>query len=250
VDKRVIACVPIVIDLLNIIPSFEHHKAVYGDWAPAVGDYVHMRIMDWMGTKEYEALMAIVEPYSYRDRLTMPKLIMNGCDDQFFLPDSSRFYINDLKGPIYLRYVPNAGHGLDASAIGSVESFYQAIVGGTPIPEYSWTFPDDQTTRVETTAKPSSVKLWQATNPDARDFRLDVVGPIWKSTDLAAEGNGAYVGRVQKPEKGWTAFMVELKFPGPGEAPFTFTTPVRIVPDVLPFKYEHPMPFPKGFLSK
>ena len=87
VDKRVIACVPIVIDLLNIVPSFEHHKAVLGFWAPAVGDYVNMGIMDWMGTKEYDALMKIVEPYSYRDRLTMPKLLMSSCGDQFFCPN-------------------------------------------------------------------------------------------------------------------------------------------------------------------
>ena len=39
VDRRVVAIVPIVIDLLNIEPSFKHHLAAYGFWAPAVGDY-------------------------------------------------------------------------------------------------------------------------------------------------------------------------------------------------------------------
>src|SRR5262249_576930 len=34
VDKRVVAIVPIVIDLLNIVPSFKHHYAAYGFWAP------------------------------------------------------------------------------------------------------------------------------------------------------------------------------------------------------------------------
>ena len=39
VDKRVVAIVPLVIDLLNIEPSFRHHFAVYGYYAPAVNDY-------------------------------------------------------------------------------------------------------------------------------------------------------------------------------------------------------------------
>ena len=36
VDKRVVAITPMVIDMLNIDPSFEHHYRVYGFWAPAV----------------------------------------------------------------------------------------------------------------------------------------------------------------------------------------------------------------------
>jgi len=249
VDKRVVACCPIVIDLLNIIPSFEHHWAVYGFWAPAIDDYTEMGIMDWMQMPEYKALMKIVEPYSYLDRLTLPKFIMNGSGDQFFLPDSTRFYIDDLKGPTYLRYVPNAGHGLNASAFTSVQSFYEGVITGSELPQYSWSFPDECAIRVETSGKPTSVKLWQATNPEARDFRIDKVGETYKSTDLKEEGKGVYVGRVQKPEKGWTAFLVELTFPGVSDAPHIFTSPIRITPDVTPFKYEAPANPPKGFIS-
>ncbi|MCX5759012.1 MAG: PhoPQ-activated protein PqaA family protein, partial [Candidatus Hydrogenedentes bacterium] len=97
VDKRAVAIAPAVIDMLNIIPSFRHHKEVYGFWAPAIGDYDHMGIMDWMETPEYAAMMKIVEPYSYLDRLTMPKFIMTSGGDQFFLPDSWKFYLNDLR---------------------------------------------------------------------------------------------------------------------------------------------------------
>ena len=43
----------------------------------------------------------------------MPKFIMNASGDQFFLPDSSQFYFDDLTGDKYLRYVPNADHWLD-----------------------------------------------------------------------------------------------------------------------------------------
>ena len=76
VDKRVVAVAPLVIDLLNLEKSFEHHFMVYGFWAPAVRDYTAMGIMDkWMGTPQFDALMKLVEPYSYIDRLTMPKFL-------------------------------------------------------------------------------------------------------------------------------------------------------------------------------
>ena len=56
VDKRVVAIIPIVIDVLNIEPSMLHHYAAYGFWAPSIGDYTAFRIMDWNGTPEYHAL--------------------------------------------------------------------------------------------------------------------------------------------------------------------------------------------------
>ncbi len=48
VDRRVVAIVPAVIDLLNIVPSFKHHWQAYGFWAPAVADYERMGIMRWL----------------------------------------------------------------------------------------------------------------------------------------------------------------------------------------------------------
>jgi PhoPQ-activated pathogenicity-related protein len=115
VDNRVVGIAPIVIDLLNIQPSFHHHFEVYGFYAPAVGDYTRAKIMDWDGSPEYRALMKIEEPYEYRHRLTLPKFIINASGDQFFVPDSSQFYFKDLPGVKYLRYVPNADHSLKGS---------------------------------------------------------------------------------------------------------------------------------------
>src|SRR5207247_568534 len=69
VDKRVVAIVPAVIDMLNMVPSFVHHWRVYGFWAPSIADYVENDIMKWSGTPRYEEMLKIVEPYSYRDRL-------------------------------------------------------------------------------------------------------------------------------------------------------------------------------------
>jgi len=39
---------------------------------------------------------------------------MNSTGDQFFLPDNSQFYFQDLPGEKYLRYVPNTDHSMNS----------------------------------------------------------------------------------------------------------------------------------------
>ncbi len=242
VDTRVIAIAPAVIDLLNVEPSFVHHWRAYGAWSDAVKDYVQHGIMDWMGTPQFRALMRIEEPYEYRDRLTLPKFILNASGDQFFLPDSSRFYFDDLRGEKHLRYVPNASHSLDKTdALESVQAFYSAIVTGTPRPEITWTFERDGSIKVVTKQRPDAVLLWQAVNPAARDFRLDAIGAAYRSTPLTATGPNTWVARVAPPPSGWTAFFVEMAFPAGGKYPFKVTSGVRVLPDTLP----HPPPIPQ-----
>ena len=70
----------------------------------------------------------------------MPKLMLNASGDQFFLPDSSQFYFDDLKGEKYLRYVPNTSHALDKSdALETLHAFYASVVNGTERPQIKWT---------------------------------------------------------------------------------------------------------------
>jgi len=236
VDNRVIAIVPAVIDLLNVEPSFVHHYRAYGKWSDAVDDYVNHGIMDWMGTPQFRALMKIEEPYEYRQRLTMPKLLLNATGDQFFLPDSSQFYFDQLRGEKHLRYVPNTSHAIDKSdALETLQAFYTAIVKGTPRPEFSWTFEKDGAIKVVAKQRPDAVMLWQATNPDARNFRHDVIGPAYTSTPLTPSGPNTWIARVSKPGKGWTAYFVELTFPSGGKYPLKLSTAVRVTPDSLPF---------------
>jgi PhoPQ-activated pathogenicity-related protein len=246
VDPRVAAIMPASIDLLNLEKSFDHHWKVYGFWAPAVKDYDEAGVMDWQGTKEYHDLLAIEEPYNYRERLTMPKYMVYAAGDQFFLPDSSRFYLDDLRGEKYLRYIPNTDHSLKGSdARESMLAYYESFLKGTARPKFTWDFLPNGDIRVNSKDKPSAVKLWQATNPEHRDFRLMTIGPAYKSSDVQEQGNGVYVAHVEKPEKGWTAYFVEMTYPSGGKYPFKFTTAVRVNPDTEPFPAYKPKPVKK-----
>jgi PhoPQ-activated pathogenicity-related protein len=236
-DRRVVGIVPIVIDLLNVEASFKHHHDVYGFWAPAIQSYVEMGIPDWFGTPQMRRLREIVDPYEYRARLTMPKLVINATGDQFFVPDSSQFYFDDLRGEKHLRYVPNADHSMRQTDVDeSVLAFYRSIVKETPRPEFTWTFEEDGSIRVRTGGSqvPAEARLWQATNPKARDFRLETLGPAWRSTVLAPQPDGEYGASMTAPASGWTAFFVELTYAGGDAPPLKLTTAVRVLPDAFP----------------
>jgi PhoPQ-activated pathogenicity-related protein len=237
VDERVIAIAPAVIDVLNMDEQMKHHYAAYGFYSQAIEDYEDLNIFEKLESPQAEPLLKIVDPYEYRDRYAdIPKFMINSSGDQFFLPDSAQFYFHDLPGEKFLRYVPNTDHGLgNSDAPQSLMLFYQSVVTNAPRPKFSWSVKDDGSIEVKTTTAPKAVKLWQATNPKARDFRLEIIGPVWKSTELAASSPGKYIAKVPEPDEGWTAFFVELTFDSGTPVPYKFTTEVHVVPDTLPF---------------
>jgi PhoPQ-activated pathogenicity-related protein len=243
VDKRVIAATPMVIDVLNNEKALVHHWRAYGFWAPALKDYTDMRTMDWTGTRQLGALMAIEDPFAYRDRLTMPKYLVNSAGDEFFPLDSSQFYFADLPGEKYLRYVPNSDHSLkDSDVPFSLLAYFQSIVTCTPRPRFYWTADRDQgVVRLRTIDPPSQVLLWQAANPKARDFRLVSIGKAWTSSPVTGD-HGLYVASMPKPEQGWKAFFLELTYPSGGKYPFKFTTEVVVTPNAYPFPAPRPIP--------
>jgi PhoPQ-activated pathogenicity-related protein len=235
VDRRVAAAIPVVIDVINVPACSRHHVAAYGFYAEALRDYVRHNIKGRANDPEMKRLYAIEDPYSYRERLTMPKFVVNAAGDQYFPPDSSQFYFGDLPGEKYLRYVSNADHSLrDSDAQESIIAFYQTMLAGSPRPRYSWTFESDGSIRVQTADAPRTVQLWQATNPSARDFRVKTIGRAYKSRTLTGEA-GVYVAKIEPPERGWTAFFVELTFDVNQSFPLKLTTAVRVLPDTLPY---------------
>lgn len=243
-SSRVAAVIPVVIDLLNLEQSFKHHFAAYGFWAPAVGDYEQKQIFDWIDTPEMSALQQIIDPLVYRDRLTMPRFIVNAAGDEFFLPDSSNFYFSTLlpalsttAGGKYLRYVPNSGHSLDGlEGIKTISMYFHAVLANRTLPELSWSVNEDGAISVQAgTMKPAEVRLWQATNPEKRDFRYSAIGEAWSSTVLGDQGGGVYVGSVPNPQQGWTAYFVELKFSSGSLFDYAFTTDIQVTPAFLPF---------------
>ncbi|MBM3900930.1 MAG: PhoPQ-activated pathogenicity [Verrucomicrobia bacterium] len=252
VDRRVVAICPIVIDVLNMAQSIKHHYRAYGFYAPAVGNYAEQhRILDWQDTPEIVALDKIEDPFSYRDRMTMPKLILNAAGDQFFLPDSSQFYFTELPDPKYLRYVANTDHSMrNSDAYETLLAWQYAIANKVPLPRFTWVHGSHGTLTLRAETKPTEVVLWTGHNDAVRDFRLEVAGPIYKSVPVSETSPGVYVANIPEPKSGWTAYFAELSFDVGAATPLKLTTDVTVTPRRLPFPDPKPASTPKGFLSR
>jgi PhoPQ-activated pathogenicity-related protein len=246
VDKRVIAIMPIVINVLDVEATTIHHWRAMGYFSPALQDYVDNHLIpQGIGSPELAAVNRIEDPLNYQDRPTMkiPKYVINAVGDEYFPPDNTRFGYHKVADPKRLRMLPNSKHSTAGTDImQSVTAFYDAVLNHRPIPDYKWQVREDGAIVVRTSGQPSEVRLWQATNPDARDFRVDTIGKAFTSTALRPGADGSYVGAVAKPTKGFTAYFVELTYPSGSAYPFKFTTEVYVTPDVYPYRWEDARP--------
>lgn len=243
-DERVVAVVPIVIDVLNVDVSMRHHFAAYGYWAPSIGDYVNHGIMQMMGKGDLKQIYDLVDPLRYVKRLDMPQFVVNASGDQFFLPDSTRFYWDHLLDRKYLRYVPNTDHSLSNSDGGeSIAAFHYAITRNRELPEISWHYRNDQEVDVTFGTVPDSITLWQATNENFRDFRIETFGPNYQATardTTALEPGSSRRYRVETPTIGWRAWYLEMSYDIGFVRPLKLSTEIRVTPDTLPFEKKAP----------
>lgn len=236
-DPRVVAIVPVVIDLLNGIPSLEHHYKAYGFWAPAINDYVREEVMYQQRTPEYAKLLQHVEPYHYKEQLTMPKMIINASSDQFFLPDSWQFYYDSLQGEKHLRYIANIGHSLRGTdALHTLIAFHTMVANKVDRPNFQWKVTDDQFHISTPTSKPDSLILWTAINKEARDFRFGTIGKSWKRSIIPIEEDGEYNIPLPTVKEGWAASFVELVFNVGAGVNFKESTGIVVTPKALPFE--------------
>ncbi len=218
-DDRVGGIAPIVIDTLNFAPQMKHQLETWGEFSEQIADYTTKGLVDVMVEKPQIPLWAWVDPYTYRSELTLPKLIVNGTNDRYWTVDATSVYWNDLVGEKHLRYVPNAGHGLDGGregALATVAAFARHVAAEEPLPELTWDYEDGDgqvQVTISATQAPKSVRIWQALS-GTKDFR----NANWQATEVASQPGGGgddgpqYVGVVEKPASGYVAYFGEATF--------------------------------------
>ena len=228
-DPRVAAIAPMVIDTLNMPAQTEHQLRSYGEYSEQIQDYTERGLQDRMMSAEGQQLLSIVDPYSYIDQITIPKLVVLGSNDPYWSVDSSSLYFPELVGDKWLFYDPNAGHGLSLNVVNPILAFYQSFLTGTPLPTLDWTKNGDGSISVEWEGSSGTPVLWEATSA-TRDFR----DSRFESTVLEANGNSVTV-TPDMPETGWKAYFVEVRFPSnPPLSNKSYSTEMTVVPNTFP----------------
>jgi PhoPQ-activated pathogenicity-related protein len=218
-DPRVKAIAPMVIDTLNMRAQMPHQLKSFGGYSEQIADYTRLGLVGMKETPEVKRLFDLVDPYSYRDKLTLPKLIINGNNDPYWTTDALNLYWDDLKGDKWVLYVPNAGHNLlqktkdgkddRTLAVNALSLFARQQIAGKSMPQLQWKHDDvEGKMRLTVQAKPAPVaaRLWSAQAPTF-DFRK----AEWVEQPAALK-DGTATGEVAPPAKGCLAFYGDLEF--------------------------------------
>ncbi len=226
-DKRVIATAPIVIDVLNFRPQMKHQLDAWGQYSEQIIDYTSKGLIKEGDELPRDTqLRRMMDPYTYRQQLTLPKLLVNGTNDRYWVVDAMKLYWDDLVGSKHVLQVPNAGHSLEGGqllALSTIAAFFQHAAIQRPLPVLDWSYEqtaDNLTVVVKTSVEPASARLWRA-HADTRDFR----DSKWTSEPLPAATN-SYRGSIARPERGHVAYYCELQFDFDG-LPYSLCTVVR-----------------------
>ncbi len=227
VDDRVQAIIPIVIDVLNIPEQLPHQLEVWGEYSDEIADYTRRGLQQQIKSGRGKEVFRMIDPYTYRDRLTMPKLLLIGTNDRYWTLDALNIYWDELQGPKYVLYVQNSGHGLEgerARAVSSLTGFSRFIASGQTLPRLSWQHTvEDGRPQITIQAEPApkSAQLWTASSP-TRDFRE----AEWHAAPVAGD-HGDFTGEVAAPEEGFVALFGEVQYEIDGY-PCYFSTQVAI----------------------
>lgn len=231
-DKRVETIAPMVIDVLNMPISLEYQLIVWNEYSDQINDYIKLEIPETVRSADGNALVQMIDPYSYRDQLTMPKLILIGTNDQYWPVDAIKNYINDIPGENYIHYVPNAGHDLGGGeqALRAVSAFWGKSLNKDPQPDLAYNIKTDKESATLTVTSESkellNAYLWSADSDD-RDFRDEK----WSPTHIKINNGDPVFYKVKFPEKGFKAFYIDLEYADPNGGKYTKSTRMYVSDD-------------------
>lgn len=226
-DSRVMAVAPMVIDVLNIPAQMDNQRATWGDYSEEIRDYSTLDLPTRLKTERGQALLSMVDPFKYRERLTQPKLILLSTNDRYWPLDALKFYWSGLLNPKHVLYVPNQGHGLrdPNRIIGGLSAVHRYAAAGKRLPGTTWTFAsrgNQLTFQVKADRPVERVLVWSA-HSLTRDFR----DSRWTARRCSKTGD-RYACSAERRQQGYTAAFGETSFRDRGSPPFSTTTTVCI----------------------
>ncbi len=215
VDTRIIATAPIVIDTLNFPKQMTHQKKTWGFYSEQIADYTSKGLVNDDGIprdgREAE-LWEMMDPYTYRAQLTMPKLLVVGANDRYWSVDAMNLYWDDLVGQKHIHRAPNGGHGLDdgkENALKTIAVFFRHAAAGITLPEFTWK-PQVSDAEVGLTmtssGNPQAVRMWVARS-DSNDFRESK----WTAQQLTAT-DGRFSGAALRSGEQRVAVFGEAEY--------------------------------------
>jgi PhoPQ-activated pathogenicity-related protein len=212
VDKRVVAIAPKVFDMLNMKAQTELAKRSYGGQSEKIKDYTDKGLVAAIDHPRMQELRRWVDPYEYRTRLTLPKFILLGTNDPYWVVDSLSQYWDALRGPKSVFQSPNTGHSLGSPANENLISWVGLIAGKKTVPELRWSLEREIAPRIvlHPSIPPRGVTLWRSCAP-TRDFRK----AVWESAGVSVPSRYREIAVPLRPAaeaSKYCAYLAEAEF--------------------------------------
>lgn len=231
-DRRVVGIAPMVIDNLNLAAQMPHQIATWGEYSPQIQDYTKRGLQAQLQTPRGRRLGAMIDPYSYRDRIKMPALIIRGSNDPYWTVDALDQYEKGLKMPHWTLDVPNAGHDLKGGfmAAESIGAFARSLAGGPRLPKVEWSFrrngPVVAVGAFSKGLRYDSLKTWVATS-DSLDFRPSAYSAVPDQEPALPGGRERSENRIVLAAGKNAAMFVEARYKVDGRA-FSLSSPTYV----------------------
>jgi len=224
-DKRAVAIAPMVIDVLNMPVNLDYQMKIWNKYSEQIDDYVKLGIPQTVHSKDGSAVTEMIDPYSYRKKLTMPKMIFMGTNDEYWTVDAVKNYIGQIPGENYIHYVPNVGHDLGdkRQALEALSAFFGNTLAKKPYPACQWTVTTTKKgidLNIKTTAdKLENVTVWSANSTD-----MIFQDEKWEGKSLDIKNKDKISLTEAYPASGYRAFYVDLKYKAPTGGTYTEST--------------------------
>ena len=227
VDPRVASVAPMVIDMLNFRAQIPLQRQAFGALSEHIQDYEQIHLPERIDSPTGRELVSMVDPYSYRDKLTQPKLILLGTNDPYWPLKALNAYWSGLPEEKRVLYLPNETHTLrDVDRlIGSIAALHRYSERGSPLPSLAETFAEQNDRlelRVHSDRTPERVLAWSASS-HTRDFRQ----AHWSAHDCRRSGD-RYLCESRTSADAYTALYAEALFQDRNEPRFSLSTTVHI----------------------
>lgn len=226
VEPRAVTLVPIVIDALNFAAHMPYQTTIWGAPSHELAPYTERGLVNLLSEEAGAGadLRTIVDPYSYRERLTQLKLIVVATNDAFFPLDSLNLYWDDLPSPKYVLYLPNSTHSVDD--FGRLIPALNAVHGGAALPFLDWEFEtlgEQIRLCIRAEPTPAAIRIWVANSADT-DFRDSTFVPT-----TVSPRDDVVIVDVDPSADGYKALFGEVLFTGDDNDIYPLSTNVRLI---------------------
>lgn len=230
-DPRVIGIAPIVYDNLNMPAQIALHMKTWGHPSPSIHDYTDAGLLSLLDSARGRELIRIVDPYSYRDRLGLPKLVLIGTNDTYWPLDAINIYRSALPGDLYFHYATNTGHSGGLTMVNAIAGFFDCVTQRTPrLPDLRLTVLPHDAARIEVAAASDAPRLRAAGLWTARVTGRDFTKAKWErlSAERAGDGWSVALPAALLSGDGRAAFIGEADLGDAAGAGFQIHTPVQV----------------------